>query len=457
MGTFNEECGIVAVSMKNHIDVAELVFFGLSGLQHRGQQSTGLAVSSGGVISCYKDTGLVTEVLDEKILTLLKGDMALGHVKYGPETESFQIYAQPLVINYKNGSIAVAFNGALINGDKLRNQMEDNGVIFSTKTDCEVVAALIARHDKGDIGAALKETMKEIKGGYAIGVMTQNAIIGVRDPMGIRPLALGKINGGYAIASESCAFDMMEGDFIKDVNPGEIVIVEDDKLRSVETGISPSRAMCSFEYVYFARPDSIIDGKDVYAVREAAGKTLAMESPANADIVIGVPDSGTPAAIGYSTGAGIPFRQGLIKNKYIGRTFIQPSKLQREIGIRIKLNPIKSIVEGKSVVLVDDSIVRGTTMRKIISSIKGVGAKEVHLRICSPPIRYSCYFGVDTPDIKDFIASDHTIDEIRDELGADSLAFISTEGLLSSLGGSATSCDTGYCTGCFCGKYPIEV
>jgi len=457
MGTFKDECGIVAVSMKNHIDVAELVFFGLSGLQHRGQQSVGLAVSSGGVISCYKDTGLVTEVLDEKILTLLKGDMALGHVKYGPEAESFQTYAQPLVINYKNGSIAVAFNGALINGEKLRNEMEENGVIFSTKTDCEVVAALIARYDKGDIGEALKAVMKEVKGGYAIGVMTHNAIIGVRDPMGIRPLAIGKINGGYAIASESCAFDMMEGDFIRDLNPGEIVIVEDDILRTVETQGIANRAMCSFEYVYFARPDSIIDGKDVYAVREIAGKTLAMESPAKADIVIGVPDSGTPAAIGYSAGAGIPFRQGLIKNKYIGRTFIQPSKLQREIGIRIKLNPIKSIVEGKSVVLVDDSIVRGTTMRKIISSIKSVGAKEVHLRICSPPIRYSCFFGVDTPDIKDFIASDHTIDEIRDELGADSLAFISTEGLLSSLGGSATSCSTGYCTGCFCGKYPIEV
>ena len=463
MSKFKDECGIVAVSMKNHIDVAELVFFGLSGLQHRGQQSVGLAVSSGGVISCYKDMGLVTEVLDEKILTLLKGDMALGHVKYGPETESFQIYAQPIVINYKNGSIAVAFNGALTNGEELRNEMEDNGVIFSTKTDCEVIAALIARHDKGDVGEALKETIKVVKGGYAIGIMTNNVVMGARDPMGIRPLALGKINGGYALASESCAFDMMEGDFVRDINPGEIVIVEDEGLRSIDAGGAQSRAMCSFEYVYFARPDSIIDGKDVYAVREAAGKTLATESPAKADIVIGVPDSGTPAAIGYSAGAGIPFRQGLIKNKYIGRTFIQPSKLQREIGIRIKLNPIKSIVEGKSVVLVDDSIVRGTTMRKIISSIKGVGAKEVHLRICSPPIRYSCYFGVDTPDIKDFIASDHTIDEIRDELGADSLAFISTEGLLSSLGGSsiandsAITCGTGYCTGCFCGKYPIEV
>ncbi|MCL2628785.1 MAG: amidophosphoribosyltransferase [Oscillospiraceae bacterium] len=456
MGKFKDECGIVAVSMKNHIDVAELVFFGLNGLQHRGQQSVGLAVASGGVISCYKDTGLVNEVLDEKILTLLKGDMALGHVKYGPETESFQIYAQPLVINYKNGTIAVAFNGALTNGESLRDEMEDNGVIFSTKTDCEVIAALIARFDKGDIGAAVKKAMEEIKGGYAIGVMTENAIIGARDPMGIRPLALGKINGGYALASESCAFDMMEGDFVRDINPGEIVIIEESGVRSVETGCNPSRAMCSFEYVYFARPDSIIDGKDVYAVRESAGRVLANECPANADIVIGVPDSGTPAAIGYSLEAGIPFRQGLIKNKYIGRTFIQPTKLQREIGVRIKLNPIKSIVEGKSVVLVDDSIVRGTTMRKIISSIKGVGAKEVHLRICSPPIRFSCYFGVDTPDIKDFIASDHTIDEIKEELGADSLAFISTEGLLSSLGGSATDCGTGYCTGCFSGEYPIE-
>jgi len=282
-------------------------------------------------------------------------------------------------------------------------------------------------------------------------LMTQSTIIGVRDKMGIRPLALGKINGGYTLASESCAFDMMDGEFIRDVKPGEIIIIKDNNINSVDTGASPTGALCSFEYVYFARPDSTIDGKSVYDVRENAGKILAEEYPVDADIVIGIPDSGTPAAIGYSIGSGIPYRPGLIKNKYIGRIFIQPTQTQREIGVRIKLNPIVTAVKSKSVILVDDSIVRGTTMRKIITTLRHAGAKEVHLRVSSPPIRDCCYFGVDTPDVKDLIANSRSIDEIRKEFDADSLGFISTEGLLKSLGGS------GYCTGCFTGKYPIDI
>ena len=387
MDKFNEECGIVAVAAKGNLDAAQAVFYGLNGLQHRGQQSAGLAVCNDGTISCYKDMGLVTEVLDEKILTLLKGEMALGHVKYGPERESFHVFAQPLIINYRNGSMAAAFNGALVNGDRLRENMEDDGVIFSTRTDCEVVAAMVARHDKNDITAAVKHVMSEIQGGYALCIMTNSRIIGARDPYGIRPLALGKISDGYVLASESCAFDMMEGEFIRDIRPGEIILIESDNITSVDAGAAETGAMCSFEYVYFARPDSTIDGKNVYDVRELAGRTLAAEHPVNADIVIGVPDSGTPAAIGYSLGSGIPYRPGLIKNKYIGRIFIQPTPVQRENGIRIKLNPIDSLVKGKTVVLVDDSIVRGTTMRKIITSIRHAGAKEVHLRISSPPIR----------------------------------------------------------------------
>ena len=448
---FKEECGVVAVVLKGNIDAAQIAFFALNGLQHRGQQSAGLAVCNDGIMSCYKDTGLVTEVLDEKIITLLKGDMALGHVKYGPAKESFQVFAQPLIINYRKGSLATAFNGALVNGDKLREKMEDDGVIFSTKTDCEVIAALVARYDKSNITEAVKKVMEEIHGGYAFCLMTKDKVIGARDPYGIRPLAIGKLNGGYALASESCAFDMMEGEFIRDVKPGEIVTIENDNITSVDTGIIKEKAMCSFEYVYFARPDSTIDGKNVYDVRDAAGKMLAKEHPVEADIVIGVPDSGTPAAIGYSQGSGIPYRPGLIKNKYIGRIFIQPTQTQREIGVRIKLNPIETLVKGKSVVLVDDSIVRGTTMRKIIASLRHAGAKEVHLRISSPPIRNCCYFGVDTPDIKDFIATSRPVEEIRQELDADSLGFISIEGLLQSLGG------TGYCTGCFSGEYPMSI
>ena len=459
MDKLREECGIVAVSLKSNIEAAKLAYFALNGLQHRGQQSAGVAVCNDGVMSCYKDMGLVTEVLDEQILTLLKGEMALGHVKYGPAKESFQNYAQPLIINYKNGSLAAAFNGALTNGKKLRESMEDDGVIFSTKSDCEVIAALIARHDKKDIAKAVKKTMKKITGGYALCIMNHNCLIGARDPHGIRPLALGKLDGGYTLASESCAFDMMEGEFIRDVKPGEIIVIEGDKITSCaeeDASCVPAEpAMCSFEYVYFARPDSTIDGLNVYDVRENAGRTLAIEHPVNADIVIGVPDSGTPAAIGYSLGSGIPYRPGLIKNKYVGRIFIQPTVAQREIGIRIKLNPIDSLVKGKSVVLVDDSIVRGITMRKIITSLRSVGAKEVHLRISSPPIRNRCYFGVDTTDVKNFIATSRPVEEIRQELDADSLAFISLDGLLHSLGGP--DCGSGFCTGCFSGKYPIDI
>jgi len=448
---FKDECGVVAVELKGTKEAAEAVFFGLTALQHRGQQSTGLAVSSDGAISCYKDVGLVTEVLDEKILKLLLGERALGHVKYGPAGESFQIHAQPLVINYKKGALATAFSGALVNGSSLREKMEDDGVIFSTKSDCEVVAALVARYDKGVITEAVKKVIGEIKGGFAMCFMTTDAIIGVRDPFGLRPLALGKLGDGYAIASESCAFDVMDGQFIRDIEPGEIVYIKDGNVSSTSTFAAPQKAMCSFEYVYFARSDSTIDGKNVYDVRELAGITLAKEEPANADVVIGVPDSGTPAAIGFAVGSGIPYRPGLIKNKYIGRTFIEPTQSRRENGVRIKLNPVASLVKGKSVVLVDDSIVRGTTMRKIITAIRGVGAKEVHLRITSPPITNTCYFGVDTPDRKDFIATSCTIDEIRETLGADSLGFISTEGLLESLG------STEYCTGCFSGNYPLEI
>lgn len=451
MDKLREECGIVAVALKEEIEAAQLAFFGLNGLQHRGQQSAGLAVCHDKIMSCYKDMGLVTEVLDEKILMLLKGEMALGHVKYGPEAESFQTCAQPLVINYKKGSLATAFNGALINGNALREKMEDEGVIFSTQTDCEVIAALVARYDKSDITEAVKKTMGEIKGGYALCLMSQSAIIGARDPFGIRPLALGKLCDGYALASESCAFDMMEGEFIRDIKPGEIIMIEGDKITSINCGAEKKGAMCSFEYVYFARPDSTIDGKNVYDVREKAGMTLAEEHPVSADIIIGVPDSGTPAAIGYSIASGIPYRPALIKNKYIGRTFIQPTQTQREIGVRIKLNPIEMLVKGKSVVLVDDSIVRGTTMRKIIATLRIAGAKEVHLRINSPPVRNCCYFGVDTPDVKDFIATSRPVEEIGQELDADSIGFISTKGLLKSLGSSE------YCTGCFSGEYPIDV
>jgi len=449
---FSDECGIIAITQRGNKEIVRTAYFGLNGIQHRGQQSAGLAVCNDGNISCYKEMGLITEVFDEKILSLLKGEMCLGHVRYSNIEEDFPVNSQPMVVNYKKGSLAVAFNGALINKEELIDQMLNEGLVFTNDSDCEIIAALIARYDKGDIAEAILKTMNMIKGAYSIGIMTEKAIIGVRDPHGIRPLAIGKIDGGYVFASESCAIDMMDGDLLRDVQPGEILMIEDEKLTSVDTlkNSTRQRAGCIFEYVYFARPDSTIDGLNAYKSREAAGQILAKESPVLADYVIGVPDSGVAAAIGFSMSSGIQFTIGLEKNKYLGRTFIKPSQHERETSVKIKLNPIREVIEGKRIVLVDDSIVRGTTMRKLIETIKNAGAKEIHLRIASPPIYNRCYLGVDTANKNDLIATSGSIESICKFLGVDSLAFITIEGLFASLGGNKSM----FCTGCLDGNYP---
>lgn len=455
MDKLREACGIIAVAQgERHAnsDIVHKVYMGLISIQHRGQESAGIAVAKDNAFHCYKDKGLATEVFSEQILSLLTGDLCLGHVMYSGECENFTVNAQPMVLKYKQGRLAAAFNGALVNGSQLRDTMEDEGVVFTTHSDCEVAAALVARHDKGDIGRAVQQVAGLLRGGYALSIMTERAIVGVRDPYGIRPLALGRVDGRLALASESCAFDMMDGAFIRDIEPGEIVVLEDGDIRSLWVDKLPvnARAGCIFEYVYFANPDSTIDGKNVYQCRERAGYILAQESPAEADIVIGVPDSGTPAALGFSLGSGIPYTMGLIKNKYVGRTFIQPTQSQREMSVRIKLNPIKPMIEGKRIVLVDDSIVRGTTMRWLIAAIRNAGAAAVHLRISSPPVQSGCYFGVDTPDTNDLIASHMSADEVCEALGADSLEYISIEGMLRSL----EARENQYCTGCFNSRYP---
>jgi amidophosphoribosyltransferase len=422
-------------------------------LQHRGQESAGIAVNRDGIITCYKEMGLVSEVFDDKILNLLKGDISIGHVRYSTTGESFVTNAQPLLVKFKKGNIAVAHNGNLVNAASVREQLEDQGMIFTTSIDSEVITSLIARNYKDGIEDAILNTMDIIKGSYALVIMTNDKLIGVRDKHGLRPLVIGSTGNGYVLASETCALDTIGASFIRDVKPGEIVIIEESGIRSIQCGTVEKQATCAFEYIYFARPDSIIDGISVYQAREAAGKILAKEQPADADVVICVPDSGTPAAIGYSQQSGIPYAVGLIKNRYIGRTFIQPTQVTREIGVSMKLNPLRANIEGKRVIMVDDSIVRGTTSKKIVQALKTAGAKEVHVRVSSPVITHSCYYGIDTPDRKELVGATSIIEAIKDKIGADSLGYLSYEGLLQSLG----STGEGFCTACFCGKYPMDV
>lgn len=449
------ECGIVALSIPGNKDIAQKAYFGLNGIQHRGQVSTGLAMSNDGVISNFKDYGLVTEVFDRQILSLLKGDMCLGHVSQDVHANVFNNNAQPFVVNYSGGSLATAFNGGIINRKQLKEKLEQGGSVFTSTSDSEILAYMIVqaqKHGAKTIVEAVKTVLKEMVGGYSFVVMTEDMLVGARDVRAIRPLAIGRQDGGYVIASESCAIDLMGGEFVRDVLPGEIVVVEGDQLISYPTIIEGTveRAGCIFEYIYFARPDSTLDEINVYLARERSGRILAKEHPVDADIVIGVPDSGTPAATGYAAESGIPYSASLIKNKYIGRTFVEPAEDKRDANVRIKLNPIKEIVEGKKVVLVDDSMVRGTTMKSLIASFRGIGATEVHLRISSPPVYNSCDFGVITPSDDSLIANVLPIDELAQNLGADSIGYLSIQGLIDSVNGKQQD----FCTGCFNGEYP---
>lgn len=445
-----EECGIIAMSVPNDKNLAKTAYFGLNALQHRGQMSSGIAVLNDGNISCYKDFGLVTEVFNDNILSLLKGNLCLGHVSQDQNATVFSNNAQPFVVNYSKGSLAIAFNGGIRNRNAIKAYLEKNGSVFSSTSDSEIIAHSIIQANNENIVDSIRYLLKTFVGGYALAVLTQDSIIAARDQYGIRPLCIGKVDGGYVIASESCAIDLVGGDFIRDVMPGEIVILKDGEIKSYETQTRIKKASCVFEYIYFARPDSTIDDVNVYEARAKSGKILAKEHPADADIVIGVPDSGTPSGIGYAEGSKIPYCGALIKNKYTGRTFVEPSKDKREMSLKIKLNPIKKLIDGKRVVLVDDSIVRGTTMKSLISNFRNAGAKEVHLRITCPPVYNSCDFGVIAPSGSALIANVMPIEKMAESLGADSLGFLSLEGLIESLKGR-----DGFCTGCLNGKYPV--
>lgn len=458
MDKMHEECGVFGVyspDSDNNIDVAGLTYYGLYSLQHRGQESAGIAVSDSESIFFHKDMGLVPEIFDRVVLNHLKGTMAIGHVRYSTTGASRRENAQPIVVRSRNGQIALAHNGNIVNASILREQMEDSGTIFQTTNDTEVLINLITKHSitSNTLEEAVEKMMKDVKGSYGLILMSGKKMLGVRDPFGIRPLCIGKTSSTYVIASESCALDAVNAEFIRDVEPGEIIVIENNELKSIRPYNFNNTKLCIFEFVYFARPDSVIDGASVQQSRYEAGKRLAIENPVEADVVIGVPDSGISAAIGFSKQSGIPYGEGIVKNKYIGRTFIQPSQGMRETAVRIKHNAIKKTIEGKRVVIIDDSIVRGTTTRRIVQILKKAGAKEVHMRVSSPPLKFPCYFGIDISSRKELVADRLSVDEIREMICADTLGYLSLEGLLKT----PVDSRCGFCTACLDGNYPIEV
>ncbi|MDO5789115.1 MAG: amidophosphoribosyltransferase [Fusobacterium sp.] len=446
-----EECGVFGIYSKDRSEVAQITYYGLYALQHRGQESAGISVSNFGEIVTYKGMGLTADVFTSKTLENLVGNAAIGHVRYSTTGASKLENAQPLESRYKLGQIAVAHNGNLTNAKIIRELLEDGGSTFNTTIDSEVIIKMIARKANGNVEDAIRSTVGAIKGAYALVILAGNKLVGVRDPYGIRPLCLGiNENGDYILASESCAIDAVGGTLIRDILPGEMVIIDENGVKSIKYSENNKKAPCSFEHIYFARPDSIIDGLNVYESRVEAGRLLAKQMKVEADVVIGVPDSGVPAAIGFAEASGIPYAIGLVKNKYIGRTFIKPTQALREQAVMVKLNPLKVNLEGKRVVIIDDSLVRGTTSKILIEIIRKAGAKEVHFRSASPAVKHSCYFGIDTAHREELIASRLSVEEIRKEINADTLDYLTMENMLKSL----KSCN--YCVGCFNGEYPVD-
>lgn len=448
-----EECGVFGMFSPTPQPVAENVYLGLLALQHRGQESAGISISQGEAIHTIKGMGLTSQVFKDIDLPSLSGCCAIGHVRYSTTGNSRAENAHPLEGRCKLGHIALAHNGNLINTDSVRALMEDAGTLFQTDSDTEVILHLISRKaaEKG-IEQAIKDAVKVVKGSYALVIILNETLYGVRDPYGIRPLCIGKRGDSFFLSSESCALDAVEGEWVRDVAPGEIVAIDKKGLRIIREGSDKNLSTCVFEYIYFARPDSYIDGIYVNEVRERCGMELWKQSPVHADIVVGVPDSGIPAALGYSMESGIPFRLGFIKNRYVGRTFITPSQEMRERAVQLKLSALKNDVKGKSVILIDDSIVRGTTSKRLIQKMRDAGAKEVHFGVVSPPVTDPCYFGIDTPYAEDLLANNMDNESIRKAIGADSLSYLSIEGLKIALERDEDK----FCFGCFSGKYPIS-
>ena len=450
----NEECGVIGVFTPEG-EASRLAFFGLFALQHRGQESAGIAAANGENVVVHADMGLVTQIFREPDFYPLVGDMAIGHTRYSTSGSSELCNAQPLLVEGEHGQLAVANNGNIINALQLKEQLQDEwNCSFTSTTDTEVIAQMLAHA----VGATWEERvfqcMRQLEGAYSIVIQTKDTMIAARDPLGIRPLCLGKLNGGWIVASESCALDHLGAEYLREVDPGEVIIVDSNGLHTATwSGGTGRRALCVFELIYFARPDSIMDGQLVHSARQQLGAQLAKEHPVEADLVIGIPDSSTAAAVGYAQESGIPYSEGLIKNRYVGRTFIEPEQRLRDLGVRQKFNPLVEVIQGKRLVVVDDSIVRGTTTPHVVNLLRKGGAKEVHMRVCAPPIKHPCFMGVDMASRDELLAANNTLEQIREIVGADSLGYLTVEGLMKVVGGT----NGGFSNACFTGNYPVPI
>ncbi len=447
---FKDECGVFGIY--GHDNAASLTYLGLYALQHRGQESAGIATANDGKLTLRRAMGYVGDAFDDRMLSELPGRSAIGHVRYSTFGDSRIVNAQPILIDCAHGQIALCHNGNLVNAGELREQLVREGSIFQTNSDTEVILHLYAKSVAETVEDAIVESVSQVSGAFSLVMLTPENLIAVRDPHGFRPLALGRIGDTYVVCSETCAMDLIGAEYVREVEPGEVLVIGPSGLRSYMPFAPTPSAHCIFEHVYFARPDSYVFGKSVNEVRTNLGRLLANESGVEADAVVPIPDSGLCAALGYAESSGVPLKMGLIRNHYVGRTFIQPHQSVRGLKVKVKLNPVKSILEGKRVVLVDDSIVRGTTSKKIVSMIKAAGAREVHMRISCPPTVSPCYYGIDTPHRDELIAAEHSVEEIRDYMGADTLAYLSMEGLQEAVGDSHPN----YCTACYTKNYPVE-
>jgi amidophosphoribosyltransferase len=447
----HDHCGVFAVY--GHPEAAKLTYLGLHALQHRGQESAGIAVSDGEALACEKGMGHVDEVFSPEVIKSLAGHLAIGHTRYSTAGDTDLKNAQPLKVSCQKGQVAVAHNGNLVNASTIRRDLESRGDIFQTNSDTEVILHFLARSRQAGIPEAVADALDKVVGAYCLVMLFKDQVLGIRDPRGFRPLSLGQLDGALVLASETCAFDLINATFIRDVEPGEMVILNSRGVTSLRFAPPAQPAQCIFEQVYFSRPDSIVFGRSVQTSRERLGRLLAREHPADADLVVPVPDSGVPAATGFAEESGLPLKIALIRNHYVGRTFIEPTQAIRDFGVKLKLNPVRSLLEGQRVVLVDDSIVRGTTSRKIVRIVREAGAREVHVRISCPPTVSPCFYGIDTPTKKELIASTHCVEEIRQYLGADTLGYLSLEGMLRAVGDTQGK----FCLACYTSNYPTTV
>jgi amidophosphoribosyltransferase len=451
LDSFHDECGVFGVY--GHPEAANLVYLGLYALQHRGQESAGIVSSNGKALIAHRGMGLVADIFNNDVIGQLEGTAAIGHNRYSTTGSTSLKNCQPLVVEYAQGGLALAHNGNLVNFDELRERLEATGSIFQSSSDSELIIHLIAGAHASDLPGRVVEALSQVRGAYSMALLTENGLIAARDPFGFRPLVIGRLNDAMLVASETCALDLVRAEYVREVEPGEVIVIDDDGMRSIRPFAPAPTKRCVFEYVYFARPDSLLYGRNVYQVRKQQGRALARECPADADIVVPVPDSGNAAALGFAEESSLPFEMALVRSHYVGRTFIEPRQSIRHFGVKIKFNPVAGLLKGKKIVLVEDSLVRGTTLRKVIPMLRQAGAREVHMRIAAPPTTSSCFYGIDTPTREELLASHQSVEEIRKYITADSLGYLSWQGLYSFVGGERE----GFCDACFTGEYPVEI